>query len=491
MPAESRILLLAKLFRSGALSPSEVARAQLKAIAERGSQVNAFCCVDPQMTIRMAQEAEARHLRGEAIGPLDGVPTTVKDTINVSGWPTRRGSTTSLTGPVRDDATVIRRLREAGAVFIGKTTTPEFAWKGVTDSPLSGTTRNPLDLSRTSGGSSGGAAAAIALGIGAMAVATDAAGSVRIPAAFCGTVGFKPTFGLIPLDPYPAAFSQLPHIGPITASVVDAAISASVMSGPTAVDWTSLRQHPLWFDDIEHDTDLAGLRIGVPSDLTVQLDGDDILKPWRDFLATLHTHFASLQEVDLSFVRARDIAGVLYRIGCADAVHRVPVARRNELDPELMQFIAPLHDLCASDVIQLYRDREEIANHAASVLGGQVDVVLTPTMAIAAPTIDALQQPGRSAGWLDWNVFTPLFNLAHGPAISIPWPSQGGLPIGIQVAAAPGADRRVLRVARFLERLSSFAPTPLVFDSALSGSSVATRGRAFENNPLPPRESQE
>lgn len=461
MSDESRILLLSDLFQRQELSPVEVAQSQLEAIAERDQGINSFCYLDEEATIRMARDSETRHRNGRALGPLDGVPISVKDTVNVSGWPTRRGSLTSSAEPVAADAISVRRLREAGAVLVGKTTTPEFAWKGVTDSPLCGVTRNPLDRSLTAGGSSGGASAAVALGIGVMAIGTDAAGSVRIPSAFCGTVGFKPSFGRIPLDPFPTGFFQLPHIGPITATVADAAISTTIMAGPSASDWTSLRhgEFSAMLSDIE--ADLPELRIGVMGAENLAHLAPDVAAGWSDFRATLEAQGHGTIEIDLPFSQARDVAGLFYRIGCMEAVRQVAEDHLDRLDPGLLEFIAPVHDLTSDGLISLCRSREQIANRAAAALVSEADVIITPAMGVMAPTIAELERPGQAARWLDWNLFTPMFNVAHGPAISVPWPSPSGLPIGIQVAAAPGRDLAALRVARRIERLSGYRPASL------------------------------
>ena len=183
-----------------------------------------------------ARASEQRWATGRPAGPVDGVPTSIKDVFLTRGWPTLRGSRTiDPAQPWAEDAPCVARLRDSGAVLLGKTTTPEIGWKGVTDSPLTGVTRNPWDPARTPGGSSGGAAAAVASGMGALAVGTDGGGSVRIPASFTGTVALKPTYGRIPL--YPASpFGTLAHAGPMTRSVEDAALLLDVLSGPDSRD---------------------------------------------------------------------------------------------------------------------------------------------------------------------------------------------------------------------------------------------------------------
>lgn len=205
--------------------------------------------------LAQARESTERWRRGEPKGLVDGVPTTVKDIILLRGAPTLKGSKTiAENGRWDEDAPSVARLREHGAVFLGKTTTPEFGWKGVTDSPQSGTTRNPYDPTRTAGGSSGGAAAAVALGAGHLALGTDGGGSVRIPAAFCGIFALKPTYGRVPL--YPAsAFGTLAHVGPMTRDAADAALLLDVIGAPDNRDWSALPAAPASF--------VAGLSGGV------------------------------------------------------------------------------------------------------------------------------------------------------------------------------------------------------------------------------------
>ena len=201
-------------YRTGALSPVEATQQALDAIERYDDQVNAFVLVDAEGALAAAKESETRWHAGTPLGPGDGVPTSIKDALWTKGWPTLRGSTMiDPAGPWDEDAPSVARLRETGAVILGKTTTPEYSWKGVTDSFTYGATGNPWDPARTSGGSSGGSATAVGLGMGVWSLGTDGGGSVRIPAAFTGTVALKPTYGLIPLFP-PSAFGTLSHAGP-------------------------------------------------------------------------------------------------------------------------------------------------------------------------------------------------------------------------------------------------------------------------------------
>src|SRR3954466_4036292 len=221
------------------LSPVDVARAVLARIEKLNPVLNAFNLVSDR-AIEDAKASEARWTAGQPKGLLDGVPVSIKDIILTKGWPTLRGSkTVDAKGPWNDDAPATARLREHGAVLLGKTTTPEFGWKGVTDSPLTGITRNPWNPKKTPGGSSGGAVAAVAAGMGPLAVGTDGGGSIRIPCSFTGLFGIKPSFGRVPAWPL-SPFGTVAHVGPITRTVTDAALMLNVLALPDARDWHAL-----------------------------------------------------------------------------------------------------------------------------------------------------------------------------------------------------------------------------------------------------------
>ena len=210
---------LLALYRRKKVSPVEVTRATLERIGKLNPVLNAFCLLDPDSSLKAAKQSEKRWLKGAPQGLLDGVPASIKDLIVTRGWPTLRGSrTTDPKGPWNDDAPVVARLREHGAVLLGKTTTPEFGWKGVTDNPLTGITRNPWNPKLTPGGSSGGAAAAVAAGMGPLAVGTDGGGSIRIPCSFTGLFGLKPSFGRVPAWPL-SPMGTVAHLGPMTRTV--------------------------------------------------------------------------------------------------------------------------------------------------------------------------------------------------------------------------------------------------------------------------------
>ncbi len=253
-------------YRDKRVSPVEATAAALERIDAFNDRLNAFCLTDRDGAIEAARRSEARWARGEPAGLVDGVPVSVKDLVLTRGWPTLRGSRTVDPNQAWDeDAPAVARLREHGAVLLGKTATCEFGWKGVTDSPLTGVTRNPWNPERTPGGSSGGSAAAVAAGMGPLAIGTDGGGSVRIPCGFCGLVGLKPSFGRVPIYP-PSVFGTLSHLGPMARTVPDAALMLSAMARPDARDWLALPAEVRdWRDAL--DGGVEGLSIAFSADL--------------------------------------------------------------------------------------------------------------------------------------------------------------------------------------------------------------------------------
>jgi len=225
---------MTRRFATGGLSPLDVLDATLAHLHRVNPALNAVCLLDEPLGRRMAAESAERWRRGAPLGPLDGVPVAIKDTAHVAGWPTRIGSHTTPAAPSAEDTPGVARLREAGAVFFCKTTTPEFGWKGITHGPLTGITRNPWDLSRTPGGSSGGSAALVAAGVVPLATGGDGGGSIRIPAAFSGVYGLKASYGVVPnfLGP----MGPLAVYGGLSRDVADSALLMNVLTRPDARD---------------------------------------------------------------------------------------------------------------------------------------------------------------------------------------------------------------------------------------------------------------
>ena len=434
------------------LSPVEVTEAVLKRIEECNDAVNAFVVLDPGEAILSAKASEARWARDEPLGPIDGVPTTLKDTMLAKGWPTLRGSkTTDPDGDWDIDAPPVARLREAGAVFLGKTTTPEFGWKGVTDSALSGVTRNPWNTSRTTGGSSGGAVAAAALGMGVLHTGTDAGGSVRIPASFTGVFSIKPTYGRVPAWPA-SPFGTLSHTGPITRTVRDAAAMLTVMAQADLRDWTALPPVDVdYLDDLE-----AGIK-GLKIAFSLTLGHVDFVHPDVAASVTAAANaFAELGadvvEMDPDLADAEAVFRTHWFASAAAAVSAIPMEKHYLLDRGLKEIITRGRNVAASDYILAASQRAAIGERMEAFFQ-EYDLLITPGQPL--PAFEAGAEFPDDSGferWHQWTPYTYPFNLTQQPAASVPCGfTQDGLPVGLQIIGARFADGLVLKAARAYE----------------------------------------
>ncbi|HEX6444029.1 MAG TPA: amidase [Streptosporangiales bacterium] len=434
------------------LSPVEVTQAVLERIEEADRVVNAFCVVDADAALASARESEERWRRGEPAGPVDGVPTSIKDMFLTKGWPTLRGSRTvaQFTEPPARwevDAPNVARLRESGAVLVGKTTTPEFGWKGVTDNPLTGVTRNPWDPEQTPGGSSGGSAAAVALGMGPLSVGTDGGGSVRIPGAFSGIFALKPTYGRIPL--YPASpFGTLSHAGPMTWTVDDAALLLDVIAAPDSRDWSALA--PLTDSYLATlDAGVRGLRIAFSPDLGFVDVEPEVASLVRNAVAAFGELGAVVEEEDPGFTDPVEPFNVLWYSGAAKVVEPLPDGVRELLDPGLAEICRQGATYSALDYLEATARRMDLG-----VLMGafheRYDLLLTPTVPIPAFRA-GVEVPDGSAEprWTSWTPFTYPFNLTQQPAATVPCGfTSRGLPVGLQIVGPRHADATVLAAAK-------------------------------------------
>jgi aspartyl-tRNA(Asn)/glutamyl-tRNA(Gln) amidotransferase subunit A len=447
-------------FRARELSPVEVTEAALQRIETLDAQVNAFCLVDRDLALADARGSEQRWLREEPKGMLEGVPVSIKDLLLTKGWPTLRGSRLVSAGQDwSEDAPSVARLREHGAVLIGKTTTPELGWKGVTDSPLHGITRNPWNTQRTAGGSSGGSAAAVALGMGPLSVGTDGGGSVRIPASFSGIFALKPTYGRIPL--YPASpFGTLAHAGPMTRTVDDAALMMDVLTLPDSRDWSSL---PPPADS--HTTDLnsgvAGLRIAFSPTLGYVKVDSQVEARVRAAVDLLSELGAIVNEVDPGFDDPVEAFHVLWFTGAAKSVEQFPEQSWSELDPGLRDVCEQGRRMTAMDYLEATSTRMRLGVHMGR-FHETYDALVTPSVPIPAFTA-GLEVPEGSASprWTSWTPFTYPFNLTQQPAASLPCGlTDDGLPVGLHVVGARHADALVLRICKAYQDVSPWTGRP-------------------------------
>lgn len=439
-------------YRKGEFSPVEATRAALERAERIQPEVNAFVRLTAEEALTQARESADRWRRGEPAGLVDGVPVTVKDILLMRGAPTLKGSKAlSEKGRWDEDAPSVARLREHGAVFLGKTTTPEFGWKGVTDSPLSGVTRNPHDPSRTAGGSSGGAAAAVALGAGPLALGTDGGGSVRIPAAFCGIFALKPTYGRVPL--YPAsAFGTLAHVGPMTRDAADAALMLDVIGAPDARDWSGLGPTGASYTGVLAEG-VQGLRVAYSPSLGGQVAVQPaVAAAVRRAVERLARLGAYVEEADPDFADPVDAFHTLWFSGAARVTEHFGPHQRELLDPGLREICGLGARLSALDYLAAVDVRMDLGRRMGR-FHESYDLLVTPTLPLTA--FEAGAETPKGSGhrrWTGWTPFTYPFNLTQQPAASVPVGVDGdGLPVGLQIVAARHRDDLVLRAAHALD----------------------------------------
>jgi aspartyl-tRNA(Asn)/glutamyl-tRNA(Gln) amidotransferase subunit A len=444
-------------YRARRFSPFEVVAAVLDRIDRHDGDLNAFRLVDAPAARAAAQASEARWQRGEPQGLLDGVPTTVKDLVLTKGWSTLRGShAISPDQPWDEDAPSVARLREAGAILLGKTTTPEFGWKGVTDSPLTGVTRNPWDRSRTPGGSSGGAAVAAAAGMGALHIGTDGGGSIRIPAAFTGIFGLKPTFGRVPA--YPASpFGTLAHLGPMTRTVGDAALMLTVLSRPDPRDWYALPPAGIDYSDGLEDG-VRGLRIAFSPTLADAPVDPAVAAAVAAGARLLGELGARVEQVDSPLPDSDATFRDHWFPGAAAVLRTFGVEQRRQMDPGLVE-IAGLGDQIGLAAYFAAVKQREALGQRMNLFHQQWDLLVTPTIPITAFAAGR-ETPLGAVGerWVYWTPFTYPFNLTRQPAATVPCGlDPQGLPIGLQIVGPLYQDALVLRAARAFETARPFA----------------------------------
>jgi aspartyl-tRNA(Asn)/glutamyl-tRNA(Gln) amidotransferase subunit A len=449
---------LLQLYRSRRASPVEATRAVLARIERLNPTLNAFCHLAPDEALASARLSEQRWREGRPLGPVDGVPTSIKDLILTKGWPTLRGSRTIDPKQAWDvDAPVTARLREAGAVLLGKTTTPEFGCKGETNSPLTGISRNPWDLSKTPGGSSGGTAAAVAAGMGPLSVGTDGAGSVRIPAAFCGNFGLKPSFGRVPAYPL-SPMGTVAHLGPHTMSVRDAALMMNVLKQPDARDW-----HSLPADDSDYvatlDLGLRGLRIAYSPALGfAQGIHPEVAAAVQAAVGQLQDAGAIVEQVDPGIDDPLPIIIGLWFAGAWAIWNALTPEQQAQADPDFASEAEQGSKYGVLDLHQLTQARGALGAHMRQFMQ-RFDLLVTP--AVAVPAFDArppASVPMTPQSMLGWTPFSYPFNLTQQPACTIPCGlTQAGLPIGLQFVGPMFGDALVLRAARAYEQIRPIA----------------------------------
>jgi aspartyl-tRNA(Asn)/glutamyl-tRNA(Gln) amidotransferase subunit A len=438
-------------FRDGKLSPAEVTDDVLGRIERAEPAVNSYREVDAEEARASARESERRWRAGEPRGPFDGVPVSVKDILLTRGHPTLRGSkTVDPHGPWDQDAPSVARLREQGAILIGKTTTPELGWKGVTDSPLTGITRNPWDPSRTPGGSSGGASASVALGMPPLALGTDGGGSVRIPGSFTGVFAHKPTYGRVPHFPA-SPFGTLAHVGPLSWRVEDAALLLDAICQPDSRDWSALPPPSRQLAGLR--PTVEGIRVAFSPALGFATVDDEVAEIVARAAAVFTELGAHVEEKDPGFGDPAEDFHVLWFAGAAKSIESVGPAQRAEMDPGLLAISEQGERYSAIDYLTATARRMELGQLMGH-FHDDYDLLLTPTMPIPAFEAGAEVPPGWPAPrWTSWTPFTYPFNMTQQPAATLPCGfTAAGLPVGLQVVGPRHGDAQVLAACLAFEQ---------------------------------------
>ena len=439
---------LSRLYRKGKVSPVETMKAVLARTAKVNPVINAFTRVDAAAALKAARASERRWTKGDQLSALDGVPVSIKELVRVKGWPASMGSKLTDKAPADADAPAVARLREAGAIVFAQSTSSEYGHKGVTDSPVNGITRNPWKVERTPGGSSGGAGAAVAAGLGPIAIGTDGGGSVRIPSSFNGLVGLKATFGRVPAWP-PSLTGDLANTGPMSRSALDCALMMNAITRPDPRD-----AYALPADDTDYarkiDGRLKKLKVGFvlrfgdhPIDIEVAAL---VTKAARQF----EKLGCKVEEVPAPFPYPD--AGRAFVVHWLAALQRLlqlyPESRHGEFDPNLLASAKAGLRYSLQDVVNAQVTRRDLAI-AWNLFFDKYDLLLSPAVAVQPFAVgkNLPEGPDGKANAL-WSPYTSQFNLSRHPAASVPCGlSRDGLPIGLQIASGHYRDALVLRAA--------------------------------------------
>ena len=454
---------LSRMIASKKVKPSEVMDAILTRIEEVNPKINAFCTLARDSAMVEARAADEQVTRAKSLGPLFGVPVSVKDLIFTKGLRTTFGSKMHENFIPDQDEVVVERLKAAGAILLGKTTTCEFGYKSVTDSPLWGITRNPWNLKMTPAGSSGGAAAVVASGLGPMAVGSDGGGSIRAPASFCGIFGLKPSRGRIPIYPLLEGWETLDrhlvHVGPLTRTVDDASLMMEVIAGRDDRDPSTLPEGRMVFGR-ELKNGVAGLRVAWTPDLGYAVVDERVLEVVTSAVRIFEGLGAKLEIATPNLPHMHDAFQLIFAAGCAGAIGDRMEEWRDRMDQGLVKLTEIGLKASAADYIRA-TNRSHILRERMQAFFEKYDLLLTPTLSLP-PFPVGIDWPREIAGVkvhpLNYLAFTYPFNLTGQPAASVPcgWTADG-LPVGLQIVGRRFEDTTVLRAAAAFEEASPWA----------------------------------
>ena len=437
----------------------------LKRASALQPHLNALVLIDAEGAQAAAKASESRWKEGRPLSPFDGIPTTIKDTTNVKGWPTRLGSHSTDETSASDNAAVVDRFLAAGMIILGKTTTPEFGWKALTDSPLHGATRNPWNLAHSPGGSSGGASALTAAGVNPFNHGNDGGGSIRIPAAHTGLVGLKPSYGRIPQSPADAPFADVISQGVLARTVFDTTMALNLTAGPDPRDWRSLPAEARDYT-VGLDAGVRGWKIGLSLDLGHVKADPEV----RELVAAAARRFedlgAHVEEVGPMFEPLQQHFEPLWIGSFATRFRQIPTQLHDKLDPGLRALMEKGLAITLADYAKAFEARSRLARDLA-LWHRNFDLLLAPVAPTAAPPVETLYNSEAFPRWTKGAPYTLPCNLTGQPAASMPAGlTRAGLPVGLQIIGAPRADATVLRAMRAYESASGWAwPQPQVMET--------------------------
>ncbi len=449
---------LAELIRTKQISPVEVMEATLRRINALNGQVNAFANLGADRAMAQAKQAEAALMGRGPIGRLHGLPATIKDLAITKELPTEFGTLMLKGNQPTEDTPFVTRLQDAGAIVIGKTTTSEYGWKGVSESPLTGITHNPWKHGYNAGASSAGAGAAAAAGFGHLHQGSDGAGSIRMPSHFCGVFGLKPSFGRVPAYPVSTG-DYTSHSGPMSRSVADAALMLEVMAGPHPLDHTTLEAWPADYTGRLAEG-VKGKRIAYSPDLGHARVDPDVAALVKAAVARFTELGAIVEEVPTPW--AKDGPDLVRFFWPAHMARLAPKMKQwaNQMDPGLVACIEAGVDVSVVDYL-LWRERKMAYISAINHWFEDWDFLLTPAVSVAAFPADLLMPahwPSHAWDWVSWAEFSYPFNMSWNPAASVPCGfTAEGLPVGLQVVGRRFDDLGVLQAAAAFEAVQPWA----------------------------------
>lgn len=447
---------MAAAIRDGRATSVELVSSCIETVKSHNKTVNAFCQLWETEALAAAEATDRARAQGKDLRPLEGVPVAVKDLLDMAGTRTERGSRLYEGAVSQRDAPAVRRLKATGAIFIGKTTTSELGWTGAGRSPLAGATRTPWNPALTSGGSSAGSAAALAARMVPLALGSDAGGSVRIPAAFCGVFALKGHLGRIPHAPW-SATESLSCVGPMSLSVDDSALAFDLLKGPDPRDHLSLPAEDESYLDA-CDRPLDGLRLGFAETLF----GVSVEPAVAETVAQAVERIAASLPVRLSRIAPdwpdmTDVFEILWTVGRGHTNRDRAAGRLDTLDPGLARMISECERFSARDYVMALKARADFTAQVGTLFE-EIDLLLLPTMPVLPFPADSPGPPERMTGrlvdWADWTPFTHPFNLTMQPAASLPCGfTAAGLPVGLQIVGPRFGEAAIFRLAAAVERL--------------------------------------